>query len=147
MTILTKYSPSFATTPIAAAAGSEARMEDAGVVRGAVPKIDSLNLEDAARVIRETAARLWGGSKAAGWNLVQMLLNVFRWITRPFRAGPKSESGALAEGQRAGAGRAGGENAFGDGEADSDVQRGAAPAADDSVVVPDDYLGQDEEAD
>lgn len=158
MTILTNDSPSFATTPIAAAAGSDARVEEAGLVHGAAPKVNSLKLEDAARVIRETAARLWVGSKAAGWSLVQMLLNFFRWITRPFRAGPKSGSGALADGQQADAGDAGGVNAFGDGEADSDMQRSGggphdstasspAPAVDDGVEVPDDYLGHDDDFD
>lgn len=147
MSILTTDSPSFATNPIAAAAGSDARLEEAGLLHGAAPEENSLKMEDAARVIRETAAKLWVGSKAAGSSLVQLLLNLFRWITRPLRANPKSESGAVAGGPQAGAGRAGGENAFGDGEGDNDVQRSTAPAADDGVVVPDDYLGQDEEGD
>lgn len=155
MSILTKDSPSFPITPTAAAAGSEARIGEAGLVHGAAPKENSLKLEDAARVIRETAARLWVGSKAAGWSLVQMLLNFFRWITRPFRAGPKGPTGTPVDGEP-GAGNAGGINSFGDGEGDSDMQRrgvgahgstasSAAPAVGDGVVVPDDYLGQDEE--
>lgn len=151
-------SPSFATTPTAAAAGSEARMEDAGYVHGAPPKEGLLKLEDAARLIRETAEKLWVGSKAAVWSLVQMLINFFRWITRPLRAGPKNRTGAPADGQQSGAGNVGDVNAFGDGEAEGDVQRKAvgphdstasseAPPVDSGAIVPEDYLGQDQEAD
>jgi hypothetical protein len=155
MTVLNNDSPSFATTPIAAAAGSEARMDEASLVHGAAPKENTLKLEDAARLIRETAAKLWVGSKAAGGGIWQMLLNFFRWITRPFRAGPKSGSGALADGQ--GSGEVGDGNAFGDGEGGGDAPRKAegpldstastAASVADGVVVPDDYLGHDEDFD
>ncbi|CAN7359743.1 hypothetical protein [Variovorax sp. LjRoot178] len=153
MSILTNDSPSFAITPTAAAAGSEARMGEAGLVHGAAPKENSLKLEDAARVIRETAARLWVGSKAAGWSLVQMLLNFFRWITRPFRAGQTNGTAAPADGQGTGGGSPAGDiNRMIDGPDDGDTGRAStarsdAPAGDGGGIVPDDYLGQGEEAD
>ncbi|OUM00701.1 hypothetical protein [Variovorax sp. JS1663] len=158
MTILSNDSP-FATTPIAAAAGSEARLEVAGLVHGAAPKADSLKLEDAARLIRETAAKLWAGSAGAVSGLVQMLLNFFRWITRPFRAGPANGTGAPADGG-VGAGSPEDVNRLPDGPAGDEVDLAAQAEAGETQeskasiaaarvnsgeLVPDDYLGQDEE--
>ncbi|MDN8616492.1 hypothetical protein [Variovorax ginsengisoli] len=149
MSILTNDSPSFAITPTAAAAGSEARMAEAGLVHGAAPKEDSLKLEDAARLIRDTAAKLWAGSKAVASGLWQMLVNFFRWITRPFRAGQANGTGAPADGQGAGAGSPADVNRMTDGpEGDADSNApGEALGADGGKGIPEDYLGQDQESD
>lgn len=80
--------PSFELSPVAAAAGGEARVGQTDLVHGAVPKPSWIALEDAARVIRETAEKLWRGSTTAVQSLIDMLLNFFSWITRPFRAIP-----------------------------------------------------------
>ena len=151
MSILTNDSPSFAITPTAAAAGSEARMAEAGLVHGAAPMEDSLKQEDAARLIRDTAAKLWAGSMAAASGLVQMLLNFFRWITRPFRAGQTNGAAAPGDGQGAGAGSPADDNRMTDGpEGDAD---GKAPSeaseaqVDGGKGIPEDYLGQEQESD
>ncbi len=159
MTILSNDAP-FAPTPIAEAAGSNARVESAGLIHGAAAKRDSLKLEDAARIIRETAKTLWRGSFAAIEGLMRMLLNFFRWITRPFRERPRSGSGAPADGQGRGAAGAKDVNRLVDGPARGDprdraqagtvaaetaIASSEAPPVNSGELVPDDYLGQDEE--
>lgn len=148
MSILTNDSSSFALTPTAAAAGSEARMAEAGLVHGAAPKEDSINQEDAARLIRDTAAKLWAGSKVVGSGLWQMLVNCFRWITRPFRAGQTNGTGAPADGQGAGAGLAD-DNRMTDGPEGDGNAPGEASGnqMDGGKGIPEDYLGQVQESD
>lgn len=77
---------SFAKSAVAAAAGGQAHAGDPELAHGLQPK-NSISLEDAARLIRETAEKLWRGSTASVQSLIDMLLNFFRWITRPFRVG------------------------------------------------------------
>lgn len=75
-------------TPVAAAAGGGARVDGQHLLHGAAAKEDSITLEEAERLIRETAEKLWRGSATALQSLIDMLLNFFRWITRPFRPTP-----------------------------------------------------------
>lgn len=106
MAVLTSASnPSFAMSPVAAAAGSQARAGEPDLVHGTEPKASTLSLEEAKRVILEATEKLWRGSRDAIPSLWQMLLNFFRWITRPFRdamaPGSAPTGGAPAPGGRA----------------------------------------------
>jgi hypothetical protein len=77
---------SFAMSPVAAAAaGSRARADEPALVHGAEPKPSTLSLEEVKRIILEATEKLWRLSGAATQSLWQMLLNFFRWITRPWR--------------------------------------------------------------
>jgi hypothetical protein len=134
--------PSFATSPIAAAAGGQPRLDEPALVHGAAPKAGSVSLEDAARVIREAAEKLWRGSGSAALSIWQLLVNFFRWITRPFRA---AGSPAPAATGQPGAGGLDVNNVMSPLGA-GDPGDSTAPTASSQSVVPDDHIGDHPDA-
>lgn len=138
MISLTNATHSFAPSPIASAAGGQAHEPE--LVHGARPEATSTKVEDAARLIRETAEKLWAGSKAGVGGIVAMLLNFFRWIGRKVGQLGAQKSGAPANASAAGAGageRAGDDNnvyaaakANTQGSADSDPSEVVADGGD-----------------
>jgi len=130
----------FAMSAVAAAAAGEARAGEPELVHGAAPRASSLSLKDAERVIHEATEKLWRGSSDGARSFWQLLVNFFRWITRPFReAGtpnarvptsgtPRSESASDINNVMSPLGS----GAPGD---------AAAPEVASAASVPDDYLG------
>lgn len=103
MTAAAVSNASFSASPIAQAIGVDARAGiDPQLVHGA--DVGSLNkritVADAERIALQAAEQAWKMSGATIRAFVTMLMNLLRWMARPFKPSP----GAEAEATRSGAG-------------------------------------------
>ena len=79
----------FSMSPLARAAGAHLRPAT-GMVHGtdAEGAAKGITLAEAKRIAFEAAERVWRASSDAFKSFLEMLLNLLRWISRPFRNGP-----------------------------------------------------------